>query len=451
MLGMLVTNRARRGDISWTFLAFYLGALALRIEYLGQRWAVWTHQLESGALLLFAFFMISDPMTGPNDRRGRIAHAALVAAIAYAWQVRLYRTNGLIWALFIAAAMRSAVGRDLARAQIRMDTKWRCPCFFSESRFSFRWSLRALILAAPHDARAFCGFYVGKADEPLVNHASQVVIAHHDDKTVISLMNDYQGEPSDFALVVPVPVVLQKGQVHIGDRELFQKIDAYSSPRLVEYSDPDPCQMMADGTGMRRCTAWKLLRHRARHGEAKALGVTVEAEYTVGEYDIVILSAKESTGLETWLQQSGYKIPFGADRALEPYIRSDMKFFVAKVNLTEHNRTGLTYLRPLQFAFESPKFMLPIRLGMINSQGPQDLVVYMLTENGRVETTNYRTVKLPTGMDIPEYVRTTSAASTRRCSTSRSSATTCARCSPSTCGTWDGAIRARGRRCRARS
>jgi Na+-transporting NADH:ubiquinone oxidoreductase subunit NqrB len=103
MLGVLVTNRARRGDISWTFIAFYLGAIAIRVVCLGQRWAVWTHQLESGALLLFAFFMISDPMTGPNGRRGRIAHAALVAAIAYAWQVRLYHTNGLIWALFIAA------------------------------------------------------------------------------------------------------------------------------------------------------------------------------------------------------------------------------------------------------------------------------------------------------------------------------------------------------------
>jgi Na+-transporting NADH:ubiquinone oxidoreductase subunit NqrB len=103
MLGTLVTNRARRGDISWTFLALYLGTLAIRIEYLGQRFAVWTHQLESGALLLFAFFMISDPMTGPNARCGRIAHAALVAAFAYAWQFRLYQTNGLIWALFIAA------------------------------------------------------------------------------------------------------------------------------------------------------------------------------------------------------------------------------------------------------------------------------------------------------------------------------------------------------------
>jgi hypothetical protein len=267
-------------------------------------------------------------------------------------------------------------------------------------------ALLALILGTPHDARAFCGFYVGKADEPLVNHASQVVIAHHDDKTVISLMNDYQGEPSDFALVVPVPVVLQKGQVHIGDRELFRKIDAYSSPRLVEYFDPDPCAMMMRSmAGMALEMPSSAPPPAPNADEAKALGVTVEAEYTVGEYDIVILSAKESSGLQTWLQQSGYKIPLGADRALEPYIRSDMKFFVAKVNLTEHNRTGLTYLRPLQFAFESPKFMLPIRLGMINSQGPQDLVVYMLTQNGRVETTNYRTVKLPSGMDIPEYVR----------------------------------------------
>src|SRR5882757_4630197 len=104
VLGMLVTERARRADISWAFLAFYLGALAIRVAYLGQRWSVWTHQLSSGALLLFAFFMISDPMTAPNSRIGRIAHAAIVAAIAYAWQFRFYRINGLIWALFIAAA-----------------------------------------------------------------------------------------------------------------------------------------------------------------------------------------------------------------------------------------------------------------------------------------------------------------------------------------------------------
>ena len=87
---------------------------------------------------------------------------------------------------------------------------------------------------------------------------------------------------------------------------------------------------------------------------AKNLGVTIEAQYTVGEYDIVILSAKQSDGLETWLHENGYRIPAGASRALKPYLRQDMKFFVAKVNLKEHARTGLSYLRPLQFAFSRP-------------------------------------------------------------------------------------------------
>jgi enediyne biosynthesis protein E5 len=105
MLGATVASRARRADISCMFLTFYLFALAARVAWLGQRWAVWTHQLSSGALLLFAFFMISDPMTTPGHVKGRAAHAALVAAIAYAWGFGLFRTNAILWALFVAAPM----------------------------------------------------------------------------------------------------------------------------------------------------------------------------------------------------------------------------------------------------------------------------------------------------------------------------------------------------------
>ena len=82
-----------------------------------------------------------------------------------------------------------------------------------------------------------------------------------------------------------------------------------------------------------------------------------------------------------------------------------MRFFVAKVNLAEQSRLGFSYLRPLQVAYESPKFMLPIRLGMVNAKGPQELFVYALTRNGRVETTNYRTAKLPADMDLPVYLK----------------------------------------------
>jgi hypothetical protein len=260
-------------------------------------------------------------------------------------------------------------------------------------------------VAWPHDARAFCGFYVGSAGAKLYNHASQVAMVRDGDHTVISMMNDYDGPLDKFALVVPVPVVLKKGQVHIGNRELFTRLDAYSSPRLVEYHDADPCELIRPLTAAELPSSSSAQAGFAGRERANSLGVSVEAEYAVGEYDIVILSAKESDGLETWLRENGYRIPAGASRALAPYIRLGMKFFVAKVDLKEQKRTGLDYLRPLQFAFDSPRFMLPLRLGMLNAEGPQDLIIYMLTGQGRVETTNYRTIKLPTGKEIPEYVR----------------------------------------------
>jgi hypothetical protein len=252
---------------------------------------------------------------------------------------------------------------------------------------------------------SFCGFYVAKADASLYNQASQVVIARKGEQTVLSLMNDYQGELKNFALVVPVPQVLKEGQIHIGDAKIFKHIDDFSAPRLVEYHDEDPCRPPVMYEKMAVMSGAMPAAAPARAKSDKSLGVTVEAEYTVGEYDIVILSAKESDGLETWLQSNGYKIPDGASAALQPYIKQGMKFFVAKVNLKEQNKTGLKFLHPLQFAFESPKFMLPIRLGMINAKGAQDLIVYILSEKGRVEASNYQTLKLPSNMDIPVYVK----------------------------------------------
>ena len=89
---------------------------------------------------------------------------------------------------------------------------------------------------------------------------------------------------------------------------------------------------------------------------------------------------------------------------IDSYLKQDMRFFVAKVNLEQQSKLGYRYLRPLQVAYESNRFMLPIRLGTLNAKGKQELYVYALTRTGRVETTNYRTVKLPSNMDLPEFV-----------------------------------------------
>jgi len=251
---------------------------------------------------------------------------------------------------------------------------------------------------------AFCGFYVAKADTSLYNQASQVIIARDGQRTVLTMSNDFQGEVKDFAMVVPVPVILKEEQVNVGESKIIERLDAFSAPRLVEYTDPDPCEVRAFQDRLESTTASPQVSKSRSRELPESLGVTVEEEFSVGEYDIVILSAKESDGLETWLTQNGYKIPAGSKELLQPYIKQNLKFFVAKVNLEEFNQQGFQKLRPLAIAYESPKFMLPIRLGMTNAQGDQDLIVYLLSPKGQVELTNYRTVNIPSNTDVPEFV-----------------------------------------------
>jgi enediyne biosynthesis protein E5 len=110
-LGGLVTQRARRWDIAWAFLAGWFALVAARVLWLGQSWPILAHQLGNGGLLLFAFFMISDPMTIPDRRETRIAYALIVAALAFAWQYVLFKPNALLWALFIASPLVPLIDR----------------------------------------------------------------------------------------------------------------------------------------------------------------------------------------------------------------------------------------------------------------------------------------------------------------------------------------------------
>ena len=253
---------------------------------------------------------------------------------------------------------------------------------------------------------SFCGFYVSKADGTLKNKTSQVIMVRDGGRTVITMYNDFKGDTKDFAMVVPVPVVLKKNDIHVVDQSIFQRLNDYSAPRLVEYWDQNPCSPTyydeEKSTSFAKSAAPSMAEDAIKR---KDLGVKIEAKYLVGEYDILILSAKESGGLKDWLTSNGYKIPDGAEEVLDPYIKSNLKFFVVKVNEAEKKKLPGNFLRPLQINFYSPKFMLPIRLGMANSDGDQDLIVYAFTRKGRIECTNYRNVNIPTDKKVPLFVQ----------------------------------------------
>jgi enediyne biosynthesis protein E5 len=116
-LGGIVVNRASRSDVTYAFIAFYCALLFGRSWYLGEPLAIPIHRLQSGALLLFTFFMISDPKTTPDSRAGRVLFAALVAFGGWYVQFRLFRTNGLLWSLAAFAPVVPLIDRLLPGAR----------------------------------------------------------------------------------------------------------------------------------------------------------------------------------------------------------------------------------------------------------------------------------------------------------------------------------------------
>jgi MYXO-CTERM domain-containing protein len=266
---------------------------------------------------------------------------------------------------------------------------------------SFALAVVAAGLAYTPRAAAFCGFYVGGADAKLFNNATQVVLLRDGTRTVLSMQNDYQGPPDAFAMVVPVPVVLQKENVKTLSKDVFDRVDKLTAPRLVEYWEQDPCaQPDSPWPGVPAPGAPSFIRVE---NNMVSLGVTVEAKFTVGEYDIVILSAKDSTGLDTWLRHEKYKIPEGAEPYLKPYVQNGSKFFVAKVDAKKVKmENGHAALSPLRFHYDSNEFSLPVRLGLINSSGTQDLIVNVLAQNQRYEPANYPAVTIPTNLDLAD-------------------------------------------------
>src|SRR5687767_4183170 len=157
----------------------------------------------------------------------------------------------------------------------------------------------------------------------------------------------------------------------------------------------------------------KMSRDRApsaamERSEAKGdHGVKIEAQFEVAEYEILILSAKDATGLDTWLRERKYRIPDGAAEILRPYVQGGMKFFVAKVNVkkVQIDAGGQAVLSPLRFHYDSEAFSLPIRLGLINSSGTQDLIVHILSRGQRYEVANYPNAVIPTNLNVHERVK----------------------------------------------
>ncbi len=268
-----------------------------------------------------------------------------------------------------------------------------------------------LLALAPH-AHAFCGAYVGAEGEELNNYSSEVVMARTGNVTTLTLISDYSGDATEFAMLLPIPEVIGPEDVDVVDPVLLEWIADYSMPREVAYS----CDTAFSTTQM----GWGCggsLAPVAGSGLGTALGCSnsslsyggqsgaeVEAAWSEAGYDFVVLSAEESSGLLDWLDFNGYAVPLGGEAILQEYVDGGAYFLAARVSLNDAPREG-DWLWPIQISYESDVFSLPIRIGTISSTGIQDVVIYALTDaelDGTVAISNYPRLEMPEECLLPE-------------------------------------------------
>lgn len=246
-------------------------------------------------------------------------------------------------------------------------------------------------------AHAFCGTYVGPAGSALENGVSQVVMARDGQRTTLTLANAYDGNVADFGLIIPIPEVIGPDDAKVLDPGLFGVLDAYSGPRIVSYECEDFRDYYDYGAESDGDTG------SASGGGAE--GVTVEAQFTEGEYEIFVLSASGSGGLLSWLDDNGWELSDAAAPIVQEYLDAGQYFLAAKVSLGVVPESQ-SYLSPLQLAYDSDIWALPVRIGTSVSPGEQEVVIYALTkgEDGRAGISNYPEADLHDECMLPESV-----------------------------------------------
>ena len=150
-----------------------------------------------------------------------------------------------------------------------------------------KYAIIAFLAMSSTELFAFCGFYVAKADAKIFNKTSQVILVRDGDYSVVTMSNDFKGDVKDFAMVIPVPTAIEREQINVAKQSLIDHLDAYTSPRLVEYFDDDPCMQ-------RRVLAMEMMADSAMSRPATRSGAQSAVTTPTAKFGVRVMSASPS-------------------------------------------------------------------------------------------------------------------------------------------------------------
>ena len=280
--------------------------------------------------------------------------------------------------------------------------------------FSFSALLAAcLLLVAAPPARAFPGFLASKTKTEIKVNSTQVVLMKKGNVTAVTVMSDYEGPLEPFAMVLVVPADVTADHVTTLKREFVDRLDAISAPRFHEYWEQDPCDPgpveQEWQRNMKASSSSAFLgggdMPQSTQKVAKELSLDVQAKQKEGEYSFTLLGKEES--VSAWLKSKGYSVPSGAEQAVQPYVQAGMRLVVAQVDTKRIELVGgdRAQLSPIRFWTEQPYGAIPDRVGLINSAGKQELIVYVLDPEQRYESRNYKNLFPPTNVEVDFAVK----------------------------------------------
>lgn len=238
-------------------------------------------------------------------------------------------------------------------------------------------------------------------DDPSYTPATAVFLLRDGTKTILTIEPAYEGPTEELTMVIPVPEAIERAAVRTVTGSLFRGLDRATAPRVehgwyCRHYHP-PGSRMSYGIGGGGGGG----RLRAARTPTVEYFVSVEDEWEVEEYDITLLSAEQSGGLLAFLRDRGLALPDRAESVLRGYIESGHRFVLARVDPTRARTIGeRMMLSPLQLEYDSEELVVPVRLGTLNSPGEQELLLYVLSRDGRYELANRENVIAPSDIRL---------------------------------------------------